>query len=443
MSARTTAHLASACDDFYHEYIRLRGIEEARLFHQSQSAAIERIAAIAQTENIACDFTRLDGYLILAEGDDSAILQREREACDAIGFLDVEWLAQGLSGGFAGRPALRFPYQARFHPLKYLEGLMDAIERMGGKLFAHTPVGSVEESEGAVNVMTNAGHTLSAGAAIVATNSPINDMVAIHTKQAPYRTYVVAARVPQGAVQDALYWDTLDPYHYARLQEAEDGGDPWLIVGGEDHKTGEAHDHEARLAALEDWTRAHFENVGPVEHRWSGQVMEPVDNAPFVGRNPGDQNVYVVTGDSGQGMTNGAMAGMLLRDLVLGAPNGWEEAYRPQRKTLRAAGEYLSENATMATNLAQYVSGGQVARLDDLKAGQGAIVRIGTAKVAAFRDEGGSLHVRSAACSHAGCIVQWNAFERCWDCPCHGSQFGIDGEPQNGPAISGLPEYVK
>ena len=283
-----------------------------------------------------------------------------------------------------------------------------------------------------------------ARAAIVATNSPINDLVALHAKQAPYRSYVIAARCPKGAFEDALYWDTLDPYHYIRLQEADgedDGVDPWVLIGGEDHKTGEADDYEERFARLEHFARAMIPDLGPVDHRWSGQVMEPADAAPFVGRNPGERNVFVVTGDSGQGMTTGVMAGLLLRDLALGRENAWEQAYRPDRASLRATGEYVAENATMARNLTQYLTPGEAAGLDRIAPGHGALVRAGAQKIAAFRDEAGALHAFSAACTHAGCLVRWNALERCWDCPCHGSQFGVDGEPLNGPAISPLAPW--
>ena len=441
MSARTTAHLASACDDFYHEYIRMRGEDEARVLHQSQQAAIERIGAIQTAERIPCNFTRLDGYLFLGEGDDADLLAQEREACARIGFPGVEWAGKDAPAFLQGRPALRFPYQARFHPMKYLLGLADALTRRGVRIYAHTPVTSVADEGEGVLVETASGHAVRARAAIVATNSPINDLIVIHTKQAPYRTYVIAARCPADAVVDALYWDTLDPYHYVRLQEASDGGDPWAIIGGEDHKTGEAGDFDERFARLEHWARAMIPELGPVDHRWSGQVMEPADAAPFVGRNPGDRNIYVVTGDSGQGMTTGAMAGMLLRDLVLGRESPWEQAYRPARASLRAAGEYMAENAVMARNMTEYLTPGESGGLEGVAPGEGAVVRVGGQKVAAYRDPGGELHAFSAACTHAGCIVHWNALELCWDCPCHGSQFGVDGEPLNGPALSPLAPW--
>jgi len=442
MSARTTAHLASQFDDFYCEYIRLRGEAEAQAYYQSQAAAIDRIEAIQQAEAIACDFARVDGYLFRAPETDPDLLAREIDACHQIGFADVAWSDSAPIGGPDTGPCLRFPRQARFHPVQYLDGLMRCILRDGGRLFGDTPAVKVEETGSTVVVTTAQGCTIRAGAAIVATNAPVNDWIAIHSKQAPYRTYVVAGRVPKGALIDALYWDTLDPYHYVRLQPGADEAHDWLIVGGEDHKSGHANDQPARFARLEAWSRAHVPELGSIEHCWSGQVMEPVDHAPYIGRNPGNERVFVVTGDSGEGMTTGALAGMLLCDLVLERRNDWAETYAPGRVTLRAAGQYLRENSTVATDLAQHLTGGEVSSVHHLARGEGAVLRRGARKVAAYRDDDGHLHLRSATCTHANCVVQWNAFETCWDCPCHGSQFSIDGEVLNGPAVSPLAEVA-
>lgn len=435
MTARTSAHLTSEIDDYYSAYTKLRGIEEARAYYASQSAAIDRIEEIARIEQIECDFSRIDGYLFHTPGTDAALLDREIAACHDAGFTGVTWTdgAPLSTAGSAAAPCLRFPNQARFHPLAYLAGLARAILAGGGRLYANAAVQHVEEKDAGVVVSTADGRRVRATAAIVATNSPINDWIALHTKQAPYRTYVIAGEIPKGAVVDALYWDTADPYHYVRIQPGASAD--VLIVGGEDHKTGLANDQNERFARLEAWARLRVPDLRGVTHRWSGQVMEPVDYAPYVGRNHGNARVFVATGDSGEGLTTGVVAGMLLRDLVLDRDNPWIKAYDPQRVTISASGKYIKENATMAANLTQYVTGGDVPSLELLKAGEGAVIRDGTRKLAAYRDGAGTLHVRSAVCSHAGCIVQWNALEKCWDCPCHGSQFAVDGEPLNGPAI--------
>jgi Rieske Fe-S protein len=251
----------------------------------------------------------------------------------------------------------------------------------------------------------------------------------------------MAFRLPRGTLEDALYWDTLDPYHYVRLHPATARTD-YLIVGGEDHKTGAADDAERRYKSLERWIRRLVPSLGKETHRWSGQVMDTIDFSAFIGRNPGNQNVYVATGDSGQGITHGVVAGMLLSDLITGGRSDWEDVYEPSRKPLRGVGTMISENLTAVKNFAEYVAPGELSSLDDLKPGQGAIVRQGLKKIAAYRDDGGKLYLRSAACTHLGCHLHWNSLERCWDCPCHGSHFAADGSVLNGPAIYPLAEIA-
>jgi glycine/D-amino acid oxidase-like deaminating enzyme/nitrite reductase/ring-hydroxylating ferredoxin subunit len=438
MTARTTAHLSSSIDDSYEALIKLRGLEESRLYYQSQEAAIARMQANSQQGDIDCDFRRLDAYLFVAPGSDPKELEREYEASRAVG-LQVEWADKAPLRSMSTGRCLRYPNQARIHPLKYLHGLAGEITKRKGKLYANTRVDKIEETDQGVVVTTALGHQAKAGAAVVATNSPINDLVAIHTKQAPYRTYAFATEIASGAVPDALYWDTYDPYHYVRLQPGADGKD-FLIVGGADHKTGEAADQEARFAALEAWARDWFPQIGKITHQWSGQVFEPIDAVGFVGRNPGSDRIFICTGDSGEGITNGAMAGLLISRVILDGRSDWTSVYEPSRKPLRATGTFLEENATMLKNLSEHVRPGDVASVDELKPGEGAIVRNGLKKIAAYRDPNGRLHLRSAVCTHLGCVVHWNPFEKCWDCPCHGSQFSTDGEALQGPAVFPLAE---
>jgi Rieske Fe-S protein len=248
--------------------------------------------------------------------------------------------------------------------------------------------------------------------------------------------------VPEGAVPRALYWDTLEYYHYVRLQPAP-GGDV-LIVGGEDHKAGQAHDQAERWGRLEAWTRERFPTAGPVEYRWSGMVLETTDGLAFIGRNPLDkENVYIATGDSGMGMTHGTIAGMLLSDLILGRDNPWAKVYDPSRKPVwgMAWKEYVIENANVAKEYVKdWLGGGDVSSAEEIRPGQGAVLRRGLTKVAAYRDEQGELHEHSAVCTHLGCIVHWNGAEKTWDCPCHGSRFDACGRVANGPANKPLAE---
>ncbi len=437
MTARTTAHLSCGCDDGFDALIKTHGLQLAKAWRDSQAAAIERIEAIQRDNAIACDFRRVDGFLFHARGTDLEIIEREYKAAMRIGIPIAKQSGAALRT-HESAPTLRYPNQATFHPLKYLKGLAAAISQAGGRFYANTTVTSVEENPAGVQVLAN-GCRVAAKAVVVATNAPINDRLSIHTKQAPYRTYAMAFHVPRGALADGLYWDTLDAYHYVRLQPDDEDRDI-VIVGGEDHKTGEADDAGARFRALEEWMREALPDLGAELARWSGQVLEPIDYAGFIGRNPGNEDVYVATGDSGQGMTHGAVAGLLISDLILNGESVWARVYDPSRKPVMGLGAYLSENMTVAKNFAEYLAPGEVGSVDALAPGEGAILRSGLKKIAAYRGFDGRLFLKSAACTHLGCHLHWNSFEQCWDCPCHGSQFAPNGDVLNGPAIAPLPD---
>ncbi|MFN2384912.1 MAG: FAD-dependent oxidoreductase [Thermoanaerobaculia bacterium] len=437
-TCRTTAHLVNAPDAWFSEIERLHGKEAARVAAVSHTSAIDRIEEIIRREEIRCSFRRLDGYLFSEPTDSPEPLEKELAATHAAGLSDVELVDQVPIDSFRTGPALRFPRQGQFHVLQYIRGLARAIRENGGRIYGRAHADEIEGlTDTSARVKTN-GASVRARAVVVATNSPVNDRLVIHTKQAPYRTYVIGARVQRGAVPGLLLWDTADPYHYVRLQPIDRMHDV-LIVGGEDHKTGQADDMGNRYRRLEKWMRERFPSARKVEFRWSGQVMEPVDGLAFIGRNPLDkESVFIATGFSGTGMTYGTIAGMLLTDLVQGRRNEWANTFDPSRKTVGAASEFAQENLNVVAQYGDLVTPGDVESTGNVKRGRGAVVRRGLTKSAVYRDEQGVLQERSAICPHLGCVVNWNPGEKTWDCPCHGSRYHRDGHVVNGPANRGL-----
>jgi len=441
----TTAHLANAIDDRFQFVESVRGLDAVRMAWESHGAAVDAIERIVREEKIECFFERLNGYLFRDPSSPADVLEKELDTLKRARVHTIEMLPKAPVASFDTGPCLRFPRQGQFHPLKYLEGLTHAIQKAGGKIFSGTHVERVDGGEPATTRIKN-GPTVTAGAVVVATNSPINDLVATHTKQASYQTYAIAGLVPRDAIPHGLYWDTLDPYHYVRLEPIDDGMDAGLaatkeclIVGGEDHHTGNPDNSNERYARLEGWTRERFPMVERFVRHWSGEVRETFDGLGFIGRNPFDaENSFIATGDSGMGMTHGTIAGLLISDLILGRNNPWTELYSPSRHPPRAMMKFAGEALRMAGRYADWVTGGDVSSVDEIKPGSGGIVRRGLHKIAAYRDESGQVHEYSASCTHLGCVVHWNQGESTWDCPCHGSRFNSKGEPICGPANTPL-----
>ena len=436
-TGRTTAHIAVP-DDHYCYIEEIHGRDAARLVAESFAAAVDFIEATAREESIDCDFERVDGYLYSCSENPHAALDKEFEAAKRAGVAVMREAALpiGVFDAAVGS-CLRFPRQGQFHPVRYLAGLASAVEQRRGAIYTDSRAISVEERNDGV-VVTTANGRIVADAVIVATNTPFNDRVAMHTKQIAYQTYVLAARIPQSSIPRLLVWDDADPYHYVRTAPTGDGEHDLLIVGGADHKTGQAPDPAAHYASVESWMRARFPYIGELAFRWSGEVMEPLDGVAYLGRNPGSRNVYVITGDSGNGMSHATIGGLLVTDLIMGRQNPWLSVYDPARKPLKEALEFIKAQSSVAAHYADWVSGGDQESAAAIPRGEGALIRSGLKKVAVYRDDEGGLHMYSAKCTHLGCVVQWNSAEKTWDCPCHGSRFSAYGNVLHGPAVSPL-----
>lgn len=445
-TSRTTAHLSNAIDDRIYRIEDWHGAEKAKLAVESHTEAINRIEKIVREENIDCDFARVDGYLIEAENSKDN-LEKELEAAHRLGFTEIEKATRAPIKDFETGACLMFPNQAQFHILKYLSGLARAVEKNGGQLCSNTraiewkSVSSADGEEDAsstAEVKTENGLTIRAKSLVLATNYPLSSKM--FAKLPAYRTYAVGFRVPKDSIEKCLIWDTADPYIYVRMQPEADAD--VLIVGGEDHRTGQEGDDnsDARFGRIVQWTQKRFPQATEILYQWSGQVFETHDGLAFIGKySDSEPNVYLITGDSGMGMTHGTIGGMLVSDLILGRKNPWAEVYDPSRIATQSIAEAVPEIISSTVPYVDWITGGDVSSADEIKNGTGAIISHGTAKIAAYRDEDGKLFQRSAVCTHMGCIVRFNSLEKSWDCPCHGSRFSpLDGHAINSPAISPL-----
>jgi glycine/D-amino acid oxidase-like deaminating enzyme/nitrite reductase/ring-hydroxylating ferredoxin subunit len=461
-TGRTTAHITHALDDRYYNLEQKHGLDGARNAADSHTAAINLIESTVKEENINCDFERLDGFLFLDPTDRKESLNKELEATHRAGITTTEIVEKAPPQSFDTGPCIRFTNQAQFQPLKYLRGLYNSLSSNKVQIFTETHAQKVNSD----NIETADGYTVKTRNIVIATNAPIIDKTSkIYDKQDAYRTYVIGARIKKGAVPTALYWDTgnqnsenlVAPYHYVRIQKMDNYNNKnydLLIVGGEDHQTGNIsspEDIEKRYSELESWTRDRFP-IEEIEYKWSGQVMEPQDSIAFIGHNPGDNgnNIYIATGDSGNGITHGTIAGILLTDLILGKSNPWTALYDPSRMPRQNPGAKFEEGREAQFQEAEKSSNHnqendkkspsegeeKAASIESLTEIQGMVLE--EKKIAVYKDHKGHLHTYSAVCTHLGCTVTWNNSEKSFDCPCHGSRFSPTGNVINGPANTPL-----
>jgi len=438
-SGHTSAHLTMVTDRPLPTLARALGDTHAQAVWDAGLAAIAQIDDIVRGRGIACDFAWVDGYRHASRGADGTELESLRVEADlaaALGF-DAEFVSDVPLVGGAG---VRFAEQARFHPRKYMAGLAQAVLSQGGRIFEQSEASSFTAEPLAV---TANGYTIACQDIVIATHNPIVGITSqaaaarLQARLSLYTTYVVAGRVEKGAIPDALFWDTADPYHYLGFEPHADHD--LVIFGGEDHKTGQMADTTACYSALAGALQSLLPGI-TLTHRWSGQVVESVDGLPFIGHLTGHQ--HFATGCAGNGLTFGTLGAMICTDAILGRPNPWTELFAPDRSILgRALWDYVKENAESAYYLVRdRFAGAQSRSLRTVPRGTGAIVTVDGRKTAVYRDETGATVLRSAACTHLGCTVAWNPAERTWDCPCHGSRFRPDGSVISGPAEAPLTD---
>jgi glycine/D-amino acid oxidase-like deaminating enzyme/nitrite reductase/ring-hydroxylating ferredoxin subunit len=435
-SGRTTAHLMSALDDRFFNIAKVFGREGAMLAAESHCQAINFIEQLVSDEHIECDFKRLKGYLFLSADNDKSFLEKEYRAAQSAN-LEVQLLAQANLKGINLGPALCFPNQGQLHPTKYLHALAQLILSLNGQIFINTKVQDIKAGPPA-SVIIDDKITITSEYVVIATNAPIYDKALIFAKQAPNRTAVIGALIAKDSIESALFWDTADPYHYTRLQSYNDTHD-LLIVGGEDYRTGKIlSDPNLPFTNLEQWARLHFPQMENTIYQWSGQVLEPNDHLAYIGQmSTQEPHIYVVTGDSGMGMTHGTIAGLIIPDLMMGKNNPWSDLYSPRRSIFKGGRHLLMNGLDTAKNYSQYLSIGKN-EVSLLPKNQGTIKGCGLKKLAIYRDESNKLHEFSAICPHLNGLVKWNDTEKSWDCEAHGSRFSPCGEVINGPASKPL-----
>lgn len=435
-TSRTTAHLTCVTDERLHHLVSRFGTDAARKFWEAGTVAIDTIERIVEECGHDAEFVRVPGYLHTRIGQEASRkesdgLRKDAELAQSFGF-DASFVESTLYGGV---PGVRFAQQAKFHPRKYLNGLLTEIQHRGGLIFEHTAMQSVEDGEPMV-VQTNRGK-VRCRYLVIATHNPLMGKKGaltaglFQTKLALYTSYVLGARLPPGALPEGLYWDTSDPYEYLRIDEHEDH--QYAIFGGEDVKTGQERD----AGEVFDKLSRRLQELLPqaaIDRRWLGQVVETDDGMPFIGEN--EEREFIATGFCGNGFTLGTLSALMARDRFLGRGNPWFSLLAVNRSPFHGGTwRYVQENIDYPYYFVRdRLRRAEVGSVDEVGPGEGRIVSHQGRKVAAYRDDSGKLTLLAPQCTHLKCLVKWNGADRTWDCPCHGSRFHPTGEVLSGPA---------
>jgi glycine/D-amino acid oxidase-like deaminating enzyme/nitrite reductase/ring-hydroxylating ferredoxin subunit len=444
-TGRTTGYLTWVIDDGITNIINYFGLDGAKLHVDSHRTAVDMVEQISKGEGIDCEFRRVPGYWFShkpkkeQDGQPDKEVMEEYDAMLKVGMKDISIVNKPPYAEDDGK-CIRIPRQGQFHSVAYCFGLADRIIGAGGSI--HT-LSKVVDWKGGKQpwAKTADGHTVKCNSLVMATNIPLQMLTTI-AKLENQRSYVVGGKVPKGKYEWCIFQDDSmrhhKPYKYGRFTSLDANYD-MLFVGGEDHLVGFETDFEERYRALEKWASERYPDI-KFDYRWSGQIQEPADFIAYIGLDPGTENVYIVTGDSGLGITHGTLGGKLISDMILDIPNPWKTLYDPKRLKMKAMPEVLKHLAEVNLQFKDYFKGGDVTDIEDIIPGEGGVVCKGINRYAVYKDENGKVTACSAVCQHMKGLVRWNSSEKSWDCPIHGSRYDKFGKVLNGPALKDLPK---
>ncbi|NGO67745.1 FAD-dependent oxidoreductase [Streptomyces boncukensis] len=444
IAAGVTGHTAAKVSALHGlVYARLRaerGAGSARMYALSQQSAVERLAEVAALLGADCDLERVPAYTFVESEHHADEIRAEAEAAAQAG-LDASFVT-GTGLPFPVRAAVRVADQAQFHPRKYLLALAGDAVRHGALIHERTRVLGLDEGD-PCRLTVECGAEVLARDVVVATHYPVFDRALMFSRLRPRRELVIAALLPADEDPGGCY---LTPEHTARSVHTAPypfrDGRRLLVVTGEGFIPGTPGIGSvgARYERLAAWTYERFPRARPL-HRWATQDNDTTDRVPYIGRfHPAAQHTWVAAGFGGWGMSSGVLAGRLLTAYLTGEElPPWARLYDPVRLRPREAPALLRLQSAVARRfVGDRLSPSYVDTVSEIGPGTGAIVRIRGRRCAVHRTDEGELRVLSPRCTHLGCLVRFNDAETAWECPCHGSRFGVGGEVLQGPATRPL-----
>jgi glycine/D-amino acid oxidase-like deaminating enzyme/nitrite reductase/ring-hydroxylating ferredoxin subunit len=425
----TTAHLNTLLDTPYTTIANNFGKEGAVLVARAVREAVNTVKGNIDKHGIDCNFEDATAYLFSQNEKQTKELESIREAT----------VEAGVPAGYCdGTPvpiqferSIEIKNQAKFHPTRYVMALAKAFEEAGGTIVQNCRVMATDNTDPLV-IKTALGD-IKTSWLIFATHIPPGVNL-VHLRCAPYRSYAMAVRLTDESYPAGLTYDMYDPYHYYRTQLID--GEPYLIIGGEDHKTAHAENTNAPFNRLESHIR-HYFNVKEIAYRWSSQYFEPADGLPYIGHMPGQPGkILVATGYGGNGMTYSHVAARLLSSIVLDKESPFIKLFDPNRiKPIAGFTNFVKENVDVAKQLITgFFTKEKIHALADIAPGEGKIVQLDGHTLALYKDEAGQVHALNPRCTHLKCSVSWSLAEKCWECPCHGARYDANGRVLTGPA---------
>ncbi|NLK68839.1 MAG: FAD-dependent oxidoreductase [Clostridiaceae bacterium] len=432
-TSHTTAKITSQHSLIYDKIKNKMGFELAKQYADANEHAILQIKDIIDKHQIDCDYTPQSAFAYTQDDKNVEKIENEVKAASELG-IKASFIEE-IPFPISIKAGVMFDNQAQFHPRKFLLPLVDVITEAGVKIYENSRIVELNENDG-ITLYTEQGKKITANKVVIATRYPFyNKQSMYYSRIYAERSYIIAISAKE-KYPGGMYINIEEPTRSLRGCDSKEG--QLILIGGENHKTGQGTDMSKHYCNLVDYAASLF-TIEDIKYRWSSQDCMTVDSIPYVGYyNSDTSNILIATGFQKWGMTNSMASAQILRDLIVEGSSPCQDVYNPSRKNVLGASKtFIKENFDVAKHLIS----GKIASIPKnvkIQPGEGKVLEHDGERTGAYRDENGNLFLVNTTCTHLGCELNWNCAEKSWDCPCHGSRFSYTGSIIDGPSVDPL-----
>ena len=438
-SGKNTGKITSQHGIFYKYLIDSNGKEFAKKYLEANEKAIDNIKNIIQKENIECDFETEDAYVFSKTENGINQIKDEKKAIEKIA-KEKSKFVKNIDLPIPEAVAIKFDNQAKFNPVKYAYGLANCIIKNKGKIFENSKAIDLDKIADKYEIYVSE-YKITADKVVLATRYPtINIPGYYFLKMYQSTSYAIVADVKEDLF-DGMYISLDMPV--VSFRTINDNGKKLLLAVGYDYKTGVEQTVNG-YSKLEDTVKKMYPKA-EILYKWSAEDCISLDKIPYIGEYSNlMKNIYVATGFNKWGLTTSNIAANIIKDKIYGKENEYEQIFKSTRlEPIKNKDEVKNMLKEVKDSIVLSKFKLPKESIDSIENGQGKIVQINNTKVGVYKSETGEIYTVKPVCTHLGCELYFNNYDKTWECPCHGSKFSYDGKALEVPGIKDLNEKNK
>lgn len=414
ISARTTGKITYLQEDILLKINKIYGKDKAREYYKSQKLAIEQLKKIIEDNKIDCDFKKSKSYVFSQTNRD---IKRVKELKNLL-----EEFGENIESVYSLPDDIKIKYGISvsntyvFNPMKYLTSLKRIIQD-NVDIYEKTKVEKICRDKEKY-VLKIGDKKVFARKVILCTHYPYFLFpYLMPLKCSLEKSYIALYETKSDIEYNAITIN--NPTISIRYVEGENKR--YKLILAKSHNINYDNDDQKHFSSI--W------NIGrDPDYMWSNVDIITKDYMPYIGTI--DVNFYLATGYNTWGMTNGTLAGLIIKDLLIDNTNFYISLFDPNRGSIKTMIKY----PLYAFNNINSFLGSKIFKNKAWYSKNVEFKKIKGVSVGIYRDDKNREHIVKNRCPHMGCSLIFNEVEKTWDCPCHASRFSLDGKVICGPS---------